>query len=217
MTNAPRIVRLHVALWLGLAIMAIVLAVEPASWNWPTRLAVAWNSGIAAFLLLTVFRMARNRTIDDIRNRAAEMDQAGAAVLPLSLLAAAASIFVIVYIAASNGKPTAFDAILTIGTIALSWLFVQVIFTLHYTHEYYAPDSQGPQTDRQGLIFPGEADADYLDFLHFSLIIGVANQTADVQISSQRVRRIATVHSIISWLFNTVILALAVNLAINLL
>lgn len=217
MTIAPRIVRLHVALWLGLAVMAIVLALEPSSWNWPARLAVAWDSGVAAFLLLTVFRMARNRTIDDIRNRAAEMDQAGAAVLPLSLLAAAASIFVIVYIAASSGKPTAFDAILTMGTIALSWLFVQVIFTLHYTHEYYAPDTLGPKTDRQGLIFPGEANADYWDFLHFSLIIGVANQTADVQISSQRVRRIATVHSIISWLFNTVILALAVNLAINLL
>ena len=221
MTNAPRIVRLHVALWLGLAVMAAVLAVgllvDPANWNWPTRLAVAWDSGVAAFLLLTLFRMARTRTINDIRTRAAEMDQAGGAVLPLSLLAAAASIFVIVYIAASSDKPTAFDAILTVLTIALSWLFVQVIFTLHYTHEFYAPDNLGPKTERQGLIFPGEADADYWDFLHFSLIIGVANQTADVQISSQRVRRIATVHSIISWLFNTVILALAVNLAINLL
>ncbi|MEG1451929.1 DUF1345 domain-containing protein [Brevundimonas sp.] len=224
MTIAPRIVRLHVALWLGLAVMASVLAIEPASWNWPARLAVAWDSGVAAFLLLTLFRMTRARTISDIHARASEMDQAGSGVLPLSLLAAAASVFVIVYMAASGGKPTAFDAILTIATIALSWLFVQVIFTLHYTHEFYAPDTSGPATsgpdgtrDRKGLIFPSEEEASYWDFLHFALIIGVANQTADVQISTARMRRIATVHSLLSWLFNTVILALAVNLAINLL
>ncbi|WP_392354599.1 DUF1345 domain-containing protein [Brevundimonas sp. LF-1] len=102
------------------------------------------------------------------------------------------------------------------ATIALSWLFVQTIFALHYAHEFYAPAGTG-QGDRQGLMFPGEDDADYWDFLHFALIIGVANQTADVQISSQRLRRIATVHSILAWLFNTVILALAVNLAVNLL
>src|SRR5690606_27996756 len=129
---------------------------------------------------------------------------------------AGASVFVIVFMAASGGKPTASAATLTVVTIALSWLFVQTIFTLHYAHEFYAPAEAG-QGDRQGLMFPGEDDADYWDFLHFALIIGVANQTADVQISSQRLRRIATVHSIVAWLFNTVILALAVNLAVNLL
>ncbi len=102
------------------------------------------------------------------------------------------------------------------ATIALSWLFVQTIFALHYAHDFYAPVGAG-QGDRQGLMFPGEGGAGYWDFLHFALIIGVANQTADVQISSQRLRRIATVHSVLAWLFNTVILALAVNLAVNLL
>ena len=71
--------------------------------------------------------------------------------------------------------------------------------------------------DRRGLIFPGESEADYWDFLHFSLIIGVASQTADIQISSRKLRRIATVHSLIAFVFNTVILALAVNMAVSLL
>jgi len=180
------------------------------------RLAVAWDAGVAAFLLLTFVRLSRTRSVARIRARAAEMDQAGRAVLPLSLLAAGASVFVIVLMAASGGKPTATAATLIVATIALSWLFVQTIFALHYAHEFYAPAGTG-QGDRQGLMFPGEDDADYWDFLHFALIIGVANQTADVQISSQRLRRIATVHSILAWLFNTVILALAVNLAVNLL
>ena len=207
--------RLHSALWLGLCIMIAIGVFLPAQWTWPTRMATSWNSGVAVFLLLTVSRMAKARSIDDIRVRAAAMDQAGSAILPLSLLAAAASVFVIVFMTASGGKPTPFEASLTLITIALSWFFVQLIFTLRYAHEFYAPNTSGK--DRQALMFPGETDADYWDFLHFSLIIGVANQTADVQIASQSLRRIATLHSIVSWLFNTVILALAVNLAVNLL
>ncbi len=216
MKSVARLFRLHLALWLGLAVMAAASAVSPVTWGWPMRLAVAWDAGVAAFLLLTFVRLSRTRSVATIRARAAEMDQAGRAVLPLSLLAAGASVFVIVFMAASGGKPTATAATLTVATIALSWLFVQTIFALHYAHEFYAPAGTG-QGDRQGLMFPGEDDADYWDFLHFALIIGVANQTADVQISSQRLRRIATVHSILAWLFNTVILALAVNLAVNLL
>ena len=208
-----RLYLLHAALWLGLAVLIAVVALTPGQWDWPTRIAAGWGAGALAFLVLTFARLIRTRSVEAIRKRAAEMDQAGGAVLPLSLLAAAASVFIIV-MEAAGGKPSAASALFSLGVIALSWLFVHVIFTLHYAHEFYAPAENG---DRQGLIFPGEADADYWDFLHFALIIGVANQTADIQISSQRLRRLATLHSLVAFLFNTVILALAVNIAVNLL
>lgn len=208
-----RLYRLHAALWLGLAVLIAVVALTPGQWDWPTRIAAGWGAGALAFLVLTFARLIRTRSVEAIRKRAAEMDQAGGAVLPLSLLAAAASVFIIV-MEAAGGKPSAASALFSLSVIALSWLFVHVIFTLHYAHEFYAPAEKG---DRQGLIFPGEADADYWDFLHFALIIGVANQTADIQISSQRLRRLATLHSLVAFLFNTVILALAVNIAVNLL
>lgn len=216
-----RLYRLHAALWLGLAVLVAVVALTPGQWDWPTRIAAGWGAGALAFLVLTFARLFRSRSVEAIRKRAAEMDQAGGAVLPLSLLAAAASVFIIVMEAAS-GKPSAASALFSLCVIALSWLFVHVIFTLHYAHEFYAPadtglGKKGGKADRQGLIFPGEDDADYWDFLHFALIIGVANQTADIQISSQRLRRIATLHSLVAFLFNTVILALAVNIAVNLL
>lgn len=210
-----RLYRLHAALWLGLAVLVAVVALTPGQWDWPTRIAGGWGAGALAFLVLTFARLFRSRSVEAIRKRAAEMDQAGGAVLPLSLLAAAASVLIIVMETAS-GKPSAASALFSLGVIALSWLFVHVIFTLHYAHEFYAPKDKG-KADRQGLIFPGEDDADYWDFLHFALIIGVANQTADIQISSQRLRRIATLHSLVAFLFNTVILALAVNIAVNLL
>ena len=210
-----RLYRLHAALWLGLIVLIAVVALTPGQWDWPTRIAAGWGAGALAFLVLTFARLCRSRSVEAIRKRAAEMDQAGGAVLPLSLLAAAASVFIIV-MEAAGGKPSAASAFFSLGVIALSWLFVHVIFTLHYAHEFYAPADKG-KGDRQGLIFPGEDDADYWDFLHFALIIGVANQTADIQISSQKLRRIATLHSLVAFLFNTVILALAVNMAVNLL
>ena len=210
-----RLYRLHAALWLGLAVLVAVIALTPAQWDWPTRIAAGWGAGAATFLIVTFARLIRGRSVEAIRRRAAEMDQAGGAVLPLSLLAAAASVFIIV-MEAAGGKPSATSALFSLGVIALSWLFVHVIFTLHYAHEFYAP-KDGGKGDRQGLIFPGQAEADYWDFLHFALIIGVANQTADIQISSQKLRRLATLHSLVAFLFNTVILALAVNMAVSLL
>jgi uncharacterized membrane protein len=116
--------------------------------------------------------------------------------------------------ASASGENLVAAAALILGTEALSWLFVHVIFGLHYAHRFYSPDATGEAAG--GLIFPGTKEPDYWDFLHFSLIIGVASQTADIQISGQRVRRLSTVHSLTAFVFNTVLVALAVNLAVNL-
>ena len=210
-----RLFRLHMSLWLGLVVLGLVAALTPASEGWPLRLAAGWDAGVAAFLIVTFAQIFRARSQADIRRRAAELDQAGALVLPLSLAAAIASIFVLVLSMIGGGKPSLAQAGFCVGTVALSWLYVHVIFALHYAHGFYAPREHG-KGDRGGLIFPGEDDADYWDFLHFALIIGVANQTADVQISSRKLRGMATVHCLIAWFFNAVVLALTVNLAATL-
>ena len=116
---------------------------------------------------------------------------------------------------ARGGEGPAPEAILALVTVALSWLFVHAIFALHYAHAFYSAGADG--RDRAGLLFPGDESPDYWDFLHFALIIGVASQTADVQIADRALRRLSTVHSITAFVFNTVILALAVNLAVGLL
>lgn len=216
MDRLSRLFRLHAAFWLGMAVLAAVTLLAPVGGGWPMRLAAGWDAGVGVFLLLTFSHLFRARALGDIRRRAAELDQAGAVVLPLSLIAALASVAVVVMIMAGEGRPTAADAVFSITTVALSWLFTHLIFALHYAHEFYAPHETG-DGDRGGLIFPGEHHADYWDFLHFGLVIGVANQTADIQISSQKLRRLATVHCLVAWLFNAVILALTVNLAATLL
>lgn len=214
--------RLHWPLIMLLLVAASSLA-WPAGGGWLSRLALGWDVGVGLFLIESAFKLVRARSPDDIRKRAAALDEAGGAILPLALFAALASIAVVVGEAvqvAGDGDRAGGAAVLGLATVALSWVFVHAIFAFHYAHEYYAPakgGGGGEARDRGGLIFPGDEDPDYWDFVHFSTIIGVAQQTADIQISDKSVRRTATVHSVTAFLFNTVIVALTVNMAVSLL
>ena len=215
--KSPSWLRLHWPLVLLLLIAASSLF-WPLGGGWLSRLALGWDVGVGLFLIETVWKLTRARSADDIRQRAGALDEVGGAVLPLALFAALASIAVVVGEAvrvAGDGERAGGAAILALATVALSWTFVHLIFAFHYAHAFYAPAGKGK--DRGGLLFPGFEAPDYWDFLHFSLIIGVAQQTADIQITDRRLRRTTTVHSLTAFVFNTVIVALTVNLAVGLL
>lgn len=216
MAERPTILRLHWPLGALLLITASSV-VWPVGGGLLSRLALGWDAGVAVFLLGTLMHVGRHNTTAQIRARAAALDEAGPAILPLALVAAVASVAVVVGEAVKSGGGTdaAAQAAVALLTVALSWLFTHVIFALHYAHRFYSADDKGK--DRRGLLFPGGEAPDYWDFLHFALIIGVASQTADVQIADKRLRRLSSVHSVTAFLFNTVIVALAVNLAVGLL
>ena len=103
--------------------------------------------------------------------------------------------------------------ILTLGTVIFSWMLVHTVFGLRYAHVFYG-DSDDPDAEERagGLLFPGgEQMPDYFDFAYFSFVIGMTCQVSDVQITSRGMRRLALVHSVLSFGFNTVILALLIN------
>jgi uncharacterized membrane protein len=91
---------------------------------------------------------------------------------------------------------------------------MHTIFSLHYAHEYYG---EGRDKKIGGLNFPGENEPDYLDFLYFSLVIGMTSQVSDVAITSRSIRRVAALHGTLSFFFNLTVLALTVNMISNLL
>ncbi len=101
-------------------------------------------------------------------------------------------------------------------TLLLSWLVTHIVFALRYAHEYYARDRDADRVDG-GLDFPGHEAPDYWDFTYFALVLGMTFQVSDVSITSRKMRRLATVHGLIGFLFNTVIVALTVNIAASLL
>jgi uncharacterized membrane protein len=99
---------------------------------------------------------------------------------------------------------------LALGTVALSWILLHTVYSLHYAHVYYG-DSDGDEIPEGGLAFPNESAPDYLDFAYFSFVVGMTCQVSDVQVTSKRMRRLTLMHGVISFAFNTFILALLIN------
>ena len=99
---------------------------------------------------------------------------------------------------------------LAVLTIITSWAFTQVMFALHYAHDYYAAEAKGNPC---GLEFPGGHAPDYGDFLYFACVIGTSGQTADVSFTTRIMRRTGLVHCVLAFFFNTTLLALTINIA----
>jgi len=110
---------------------------------------------------------------------------------------------------------------LLMGLIAVvsSWMLVHTVFGLRYAHTYYGdPDGpSGPKSHAGGLAFPGDREPDYMDFAYFSFVIGMTFQVSDVQIISREFRQLVLMHGMLSFGFNTVILALTINTVSSLL
>jgi len=178
----------------------------------PTRAVVGWDIAVAVFLVLTAHHFSR-ADHSDIADDAARQEEGEWTLFALVLLGAAMSFIAIVEfsgLSQKRGHNTLYLLLVTL-TLAFSWLMTNVTFAYRYAHEFYARQTDGALA--RGLEFPGEAHPDYLDFVYFAFVIGMTFQVSDVQITSRTLRRAATVHGLIGFLFNTVILALTVNIA----
>jgi uncharacterized membrane protein len=181
-----------------------------------TSAIVGWNIFCIGFAATSLWSMAGG-VPEAMRVRAAEDDEGRAVILAVVLVAAIAAIGAIALELSAAKSVHGLERILRVGlafaTVAASWFTVHLMFALHYAHGYYDRSPRG-DGDAGGLRFPGEEDEapDYWDFLHFAVIIGVASQTADVAIASRSLRRLNTVHALFAFAFNTVIVALTINL-----
>ena len=159
---------------------------------------------------------------ETMRRRAAEQDAGRWVVLILTVAGVLFSLLAIAFVqhhlkSSERGEAALYLALIA-ATILLSWLLAHTIFALHYAHDYYGPATDLDDADGLigGLDFPGDDQPDYWDFLYFATSFGAASQTSDVIINSKAVRRLATLHAIVSFFFNTMVLALAINLAASL-
>lgn len=178
-----------------------------------TRLIIGWNIGACLYLVLAAHMMFWS-THERMRKRALQEDEGRFLVLALVICAAIASIGAIVAelaIAKSmQGTMRYMHIALTLLTILTSWAFTQVMFALHYAHDYYAAEIRG---NGGGLAFPGNHLPDYGDFLYFACVIGTSGQTADISFTSRIMRRTGLVHCVLAFFFNTTLVALMINIA----
>ena|SRR5579871_1941370 len=180
-----------------------------------TRILMAWDGGVLLFLALAIGFM-RGADHECMKRRALEHDEGRHLMLLLTTLAAIASVGALVAeLSAARGSPGGGWRIgLAAATVILSWLFVQIVFAMHYAHVYYLAEESG--THQGGLEFGDYEEPDYWDFVHFAIVLGATAQTADIVIRSKEMRRVGTLHTLVAFGFNTAILATMINLAANL-
>jgi uncharacterized membrane protein len=209
--RALRIIRIRPRLFISAAVGIAVAIVLPGTLHAATRELIAWDVGVALYLILAIRIMATS-DIDKIRRQAARQDEGRIAVLFLTAVAALASLGAILAELGGANKAAPHLA-LAVVTILLSWMFTHTIFALHYAYEYYDENKHRGG----GLKFPGDDPPDYWDFLYFSLVIGMTSQVSDVAVTSSKVRRMVAGHGVVSFIFNATLLALTVNIAASLL
>jgi uncharacterized membrane protein len=181
-----------------------------------TRWLIAWNTGAVLYVLLAAIMMTRSTT-HRMRHRAQLQDDGQLVILVLVVVSAVASLVAIagelVVVKDMHGFLKGAHIALAGATVLSSWAFIQVMFALHYAHDYYAAACHGRPA---GLQFPDGDEPDYGDFFYFSAVIGTSGQTADVSFVSKPMRRIGSLHCILAYLFNTTVLALLINIGASL-
>jgi uncharacterized membrane protein len=185
------------------------------------RALVAWDVFALVSTALAWTRILGSNARTSVRT-ARLQDSSRTTIFFLVLIAALASLFAVgamLASAKSQGGHATGHVLLAVGTIICSWFLTHTIFTLRYAHLFFR-NTRGASTDAagSGLDFPGsEKHPDFLDFAYFSFVIGMTFQVSDVQITAREIRSVALLHGLISFIFNTLILAFSLNLASSLL
>lgn len=190
--------------FIAIAFGVVAFFLMPGTLRLVTRLVLSWDVFIA-FYLAMVYTLTFRSGMAHIRRNAVLQDDGRFLILLVTALGAFASMAAIVAELGSAQRGP-FELTLATITIALSWAAVHTTFALHYAHDYY-------RGTPGGLKFPGDDTPDYWDFVYFSFVIGMTAQVSDVGVADKTIRRTATAHGVISFVFNTALLALMVNIA----
>ncbi len=190
----------------------------------PTTLSIATWDVFAFCVLLLAWLTIITTPPNKLHARAQQQDLSRTVIFVFVVLAACAGLFAVgILFFANKGvvqRPHFFfHLFMSLVAVVSSWMLVHTVFGLRYAHTFYGdPDGpEGPLQHAGGLEFPGGRLPDYMDFAYFSFVIGMTFQVSDVQITSREFRKLVLVHGMLSFGFNTVILALTINTVSNLL
>ena len=181
------------------------------------------NTMMTAMILWDVFALVNiivswiiffKSSVAHITKHAQQDDGSRMFVFNIVVFSSFASMFMVLMLMTSTQTHEISNAVylvIIIAGILLSWTMVHTSFCFHYARLYYKPDEEVDKP-ANGLNFPKELHPDYLDFAYFSFVIGMTFQVSDVQINSRTIRRLALVHALISFVLNTFVVALTINL-----
>lgn len=189
-----------------------------------TRLALPVGADIAfAVYSSLVLREMPRLTADYLSKRARAADLPVLLIFIITAAAVTAALISLFLLINSKGNPHPVELAFGLLSIPLGWFTIHAMTALHYAHVFWMDDEETDSGSRSkdrvpigGLVFAGKKHPEGWDFLYFSTTVGMTSQTSDTEVSTTQMRRIVLLHSVVSFFFNTVIVAAAVNLAVSL-
>lgn len=211
LAHRPRLLAGALAIVVTYVLLVLVPVVERQS----THLLVAWNVGAWAYLVLMMQFFRRPRA--DPRVDARPEDENQGVLVLLGVIAAAASLAAIVWelgpVKNLSGLPKAEHLALVGASVLSAWTFIQVLFAIHYAGVYFAAVIDG---EPGGLEFPRTPDPGWTEFVYQAFTVGCTFASSDTNVASTRMRRVCVIQGVVAFFFNTIILALAINIAAGL-
>ena len=211
----PRHMLFAVSACLGIAALVVALLLHA-----PLAYSVGANAFFAAYVILVVAQMPK-LTETYLSKNARAADQPVLVIFAVTLVVVCVAVVSLFLLINQKDKGHPIELAFALLSIPLGWFTIHAMAALHYAHVYWMDgDTTDTKTRKKapvgGLLFPGDKRPEGWDFLYFSAVIGMTAQTADTNISTTHMRCVVLVHSILSFFFNTVIVAAAVNLAVSL-
>ncbi|MES1991291.1 MAG: DUF1345 domain-containing protein [Pseudomonadota bacterium] len=178
----------------------------------PLRLVIAGDGFFVTYLTITAFFLTR-LTPARMRVRSQIEDEGILIIALITLAAVSLSLHAIFEILNSKGEASPILIAFALLGVPLGWFTFHTVMAFHYAHLYYLPDKK--HADVGGLDFPGTKEPSSWDFLYYSFVVGMTAQVSDVDVTSANMRKVTLIQSVIAFFYNTILLALAVNVAVN--
>ncbi|CAN7165753.1 DUF1345 domain-containing protein [Phyllobacterium sp. LjRoot231] len=210
----------YIAAVVGLIALALApgLALSPRN-----AYVIAANVFFVIYLFFSALKIHK-LTPEYLRKNAARSDEPVWIIFAVTfgtVVVAVGSLFAVLN-SGQNPLPLDMSLALAVASVPLGWLTIHMMAAIHYAHLYWQPDEDAegtkdkPRRHVGGLDFPGGKEPGGIEFLYFSYIIGMTAQTSDTAITSTEMRKINLLHAIVSFFFNTVLVAVAVNVVVSL-
>lgn len=197
-----------------LAVLAALLTCVSAVWATPLMVVViAANAFFSVYSALSLMRLTKLRGTA-LRTQAADSDFPVWVIFLITLCAVAAALMALFITLNASNRPALLELLLAFLAVPLGWMTIHLMAAVHYAHLYWQAGDDGKPG--KGLEFPGTHSPGGIEFIYFSFVIGMTAQTSDVAITTSQIRKMNVAHAIVSFFFNTVLVAAAVNAAVTL-
>jgi uncharacterized membrane protein len=214
-----KLTALHKVLYCSSLAVAIFFTVEMFHIDMLSHIMISWNT-FSLVVLIIDWIIFYNTPSKQIREQAKVEDSSRVTIFIIIVISTLASLSAVaLLLLSSNEKYKALHIIVAITGMTLSWIMVHTIFAVRYAHMYYDDHKTKENTHARGLDFPNDElqqsnvadNPDFLDFAYFSFVVGMTFQVSDVQITTKQFRRFVLLHGLLSFVYNTVIVALTIN------